>query len=455
MARVKLDKTRTRRFALPLILLCSGISILWGFSVGRTTSGGTLDFQAIYYGTRCLLEHHNPYKVSELENVYRTEAGDRPGESVQRHQVVTLFVNLPTTFVLVAPFAMLPWNTAQALWLILLTGVFILAACLMGKIGARDSPGVSLFLICILLANSELIFATGNTAGVAIGLCVVAVWCFLKERFVPAGILCLAISLAVKPHDAGLVWFYFLLAGGVYRKRALQSLLVTVILGLSAFLWVSHVAPHWIEDWQSNLTAISAHGGLNEPGPASVTGRTAGMVIDLQAAVSVFRNDPLIYNAVSYLVCGALLLVWSVHTLRSRFSQGRAWLALAAVVPLTMLVTYHRPYDAKLLLLTVPACALLWAEGGPIGWFALIVNTVGIVFTGDVPLAILVILTNNWHGSTAGIFGQILTVVLTRPAPLILLVMSIFYLWVYLRRAFAPATGAGGYKQERSASATV
>jgi len=32
-----------------------------------------------------------------------------------------------------------------------------------------------------------------------------------------------------------------------------------------------------------------------------------------------------------------------------------------------MLVTYHRPFDAKLLLLAVPACAMLWAEGGRIG----------------------------------------------------------------------------------------
>jgi hypothetical protein len=34
----------------------------------------------------------------------------------------------------------------------------------------------------------------------------VAAWCFIKGRFIPAGILCLAVSLAIKPHDAGLVW---------------------------------------------------------------------------------------------------------------------------------------------------------------------------------------------------------------------------------------------------------
>jgi hypothetical protein len=113
------------------------------------------------------------------------------------------------------------------------------------------------------------------------------------------------------------------------------------------------------------LAAIARTGGLNDP-ESQFCHRPHCMVIDLQSAVSVFRDDPRIYNPVSYLVCGALLLVWSVSTLRSRFSQSRAWLALAAVVPLTMLVTYHRPWDAKLLMLTVPACAMLWAEGGAI-----------------------------------------------------------------------------------------
>jgi hypothetical protein len=109
--------------------------------------------------------------------------------------------------------------------------------------------------------------------------------------------------------------------------------------------------------------------------------------------------------------------------------------ALAAVVPLTMLVTYHRCYDAKLLLLSVPACAMLWAEGAPIRWLGLLVSTVGIVMTGDVPLAVLVVLTNNLHLASAGIFAQMLRVVVTRPASLALLAMSIFYLWVYVSRA--------------------
>ncbi|MGD0680573.1 MAG: glycosyltransferase family 87 protein [Terracidiphilus sp.] len=425
--------TGKRRIALAWILLASGISIWWGFAVGHDANGW-VDFRAVYYGTRCLLQHHNPYKVSELEEVYRAEGGERPSETLSAHQAVVLYVNVPTAFIAVAPFAMLPWGPAHVLWLVLTGGVFILAALLMWNLGESYAPDVSLFLIFILLANCESIFGAGNTAGIAVGLCVVAVWCFLRNRFVLAGILCLAFSLAIKPHDAGLVWLYFLLAGGVNRKRALQSLFITAVLGLSAFLWISHVAPHWIEDWQSNLAIISAPGGINEPGPASLTGRSAFMVIDLQAAISIFRDNPRFYNPASYLVCGVLLLLWAARTLRSSFSPARAWIALAGIVPLTMLVTYHRPWDAKLLMLTIPACALLWSEGGPIAWIALLVNSAGMLLTADITLAILNILWNQMHVNTTGIFAQMLTLVMIRPASLILLVMSVFYIWVYLRR---------------------
>jgi hypothetical protein len=430
---VKMNMKRTNRIGIAWILLACAISIVWGSSLGPAATRW-VDFKAVYYGTRCLLEHHNPYSQSELDGVFQSEGRESPLASLRDHVGVTLFVNLPPTFIIVFPFALLPWGVAHVLWMTFTAGAFVLAALLMWNVCASIAPDVSLFLFCILLANCEVVFATGNTAGIVVSLCAVAVWCFLRERFVPAGVLCLALSLAIKPHDAGLVWLYFLLVGGVYRKRALQTLLVTGILGLSAFLWVSHVAPHWMADWHSNLETISAHGSLNDPSLDSVKGRTGGMVIDLQSAVSVFRDDPRIYNAVSYLVCGALLLIGTICILRSRFSRRRAWIALAALVPLTMLVTYHRPYDAKLLILAIPACAILWAEGGAIAWLALLVTTAGVVLTADIPLAILAILTKNLQISTTGLSGQIRTLLLIEPVPLILLAMGIFYLWIYLQR---------------------
>jgi hypothetical protein len=163
------------------------------------------------------------------------------------------------------------------------------------------------------------------------------------------------------------------------------------------------------------------------------------MVISLQEVISVFWDDPRIYNLATYLVCGPLLLVWIAITLRSRFSSKRAWIALAAIAALSMLPVYHRLYDAKLLLLTVPACAMLWAEGGLMGWLALLVNTAGFVVTGDLPWAILLGLIRSLHLSRTGLSGQVLIAVQVFPAPLMLLVMSVFYLWVYVSHSSATA----------------
>ncbi len=425
---------RTRWIALFWMVLCCGLSTLWGVSMLRSSPNMMIDFKGVFYDARCLLQHGDPYKEGEPLRVYQAEGGKLPQSSDDRlRQVLKLDVYLPTTNILIAPFAMLPWGPAHLLWMLLTAGGLILASFLMWNSAARYAPVLSGVLICFVLANCEAIFATGNTAGIVVSLCMVAVWCFLEEKIVWAGILCLAISLAIKPHDAGLVWLYFLLAGGVYRKRALQTLLVTAVLAVLAILWVAPIAPHWMQELHSNLLAVSAHGGLNDPGPANINSRGPTTIIDLQSTISVFWNDSRFYNPASYLICGALLLAWSVRTIRVRFSPARAWLALAAVVPLTILVTYHRPHDAKLLLLAVPACAMLWVEGRPIRWIALLVTVAGIVSTADIPLTILIFFTIALHISTAGISGQILTDVLMWPTPLILLAMGIFYLWIYLR----------------------
>jgi hypothetical protein len=332
-----------------------------------------------------------------------------------------------------APFAMLPWGPVHILWIALTAGSFVLASLLIWNLGANYAPIVSGVLIGFLLANSESLLITGNAAGIAISLCVVAVWCFLRERFVPVGIACLAVSLTLKPHDAGLVWLYFLLAPGVFRKRALQTLAVTTAISLLAVLWVGHVAPQWMQEWHSNVAAFSVHGGVNDPGPASTGGHGLDMLVSLQTAISVLWDDPRFYNLVSYLICAPLVLAWGFITLRSRPSTRRAWLALAAITALSMLPVYHRQVDARLLLLTVPACAMLWAEGGRIGRLALAVTTAGLVLTGDIPWAIFFGVASKLHLPATALTGTILMAVQMFPVPLILLAVGVFYLWIYAR----------------------
>jgi hypothetical protein len=407
--------------------------ILLGAAWENAANAPMLDFRALYYPARCLLQHRDPYKESEVLRVYQAEGVYGPLDTAKERMMTARYGYLPSAFSFTVPFAILPWGPSHLLWMILTIGSLIFASFLIWNVGANYAPIVSGVLIGFLLANSELLVMQGMCAGIVISLCVVAVWCLLRERFVPVGILCFAISLAIKPQDTGLVWLYFVLAGGIYRKRALQTLLVMVVLSLPAVLWVWHVSPNWIQELHSNILAFSAHGGINDPGPASSGAHGLAAVISLQSVFSVFRDDPRIYNPASYLLCAPLLLLWVFVTLRFRPTAARFWLGLAAIAALSMLPLYHRQYDAKLLLLTVPACAMLWAEGGLVGRFALVVNFAAFALTGDLSWAILLGIINHLHLPATGLSGQMLIALQVFPAPLILMVMSVFYLWAYVR----------------------
>jgi Glycosyltransferase family 87 len=426
---------KARQDGLIFFVLGALLFLSLGIALGRAgseTSNSMLDFKGIYYPAKCLVEHCDPYNQRDVERIYLGSVGEAGTRSNTHLQVTTLGVNLPTTFMLITPLALLPWSLASLLWMILTAGAFVLAAWLIWNLSGDQSLVVSGALLGLLLANSVLLLALGNTAGLVVSLCVIAVWCFIKERFVLAGILCLAVSLSMKPHDSGLVWLYFLLAGGLYRKRALQTLALVLAIVLFAVVWTSYCGPHWVSEIQSNLATVSAQNGINDPGPtATHAARDANMVINLQAAVSILNNDPRFYDAAGYLISASLLLIWLVATIRAERSASMTRLAVAAIVPITLLATYHRPHDAGLLMLTVPACGLLCSRGGQVGRLALIINFAAFLLVGTIPLAILVRLGDKLHLDSIGLMGKVLTMILARPISIVLLLMSVFYLWVY------------------------
>ncbi len=422
--------SKARLNGLYLLMLGSLIFVLMGAALVYTSSFDAGDFKASYYSARCLLQNCDPYNKSEVLRIYSSEGG-APLINASARQLATRHVYLPMAFVFTVPIAMLPWGPAHLLWLTLTAGGLIVASFLMWDLGADYAPILSGVLTSFLIANSVNLVVLGNPSGIAISLCVIAAWCFVRNRYVPAGIICLAFSLAVKPQDAVFIWFCFLLAGGVYRKRALQTLLAAAVLSLPVVLWVWRVAPNWIQELHSNMLELFVPGSFDYPGPAALG--TRGLV-NLQAAISIFKEDPRIYNLGSYLLCSFLLLAFAFVTFRNRPNPPRLCVALAAITPLSLLPVYHHFYDTKLLLLTIPACAILWNDGGLIRWLAVLVNALGFVVTADLPGAILFGTNGGPDLASTGLSGKILTVTLVWPIPLILLVMSIFYLWVYAWR---------------------
>jgi hypothetical protein len=318
--------------------------------------------------------------------------------------------------------------------MVLLIGGLFTSGVLMWRVAERAAPGTAITLTCLMLANAAVSIGSANPAGVAIALCTVALWCFLEEQYEVVGVVCLALSLLLKPHDSGLVWLYLVVAGGAWRRRAWQSLAITVVVGGAALVWVTAVAPAWPTEWKQNLAAISAPGQMNNPGARTVEElRVTKTILDLQSAVAAFWPDPKVYNAVSYAFCGVLLLVGAAATLARRMTAEQVWLGLTAIAPLTLLVVYHRPYDARLLMIAIPGCALLARRGGWIAKTSVALTLSAIVFTGDLTAAFLMTTPQHLHLAPTTLGDRVLILVLTRAGVLALTAMSLFHVLVYAR----------------------
>ena len=186
-------------------------------------SGSLGDFRAIYYGARVVMDHHDPYKSKEFLQVYLQEGGALPTEPERKQgflRAVPMCVNLPTTLLVVSPLALLPWTAAQSIWMLVMPLALMLSAWLIWDMAGGRAPRITLFLLCFVMANCQVLLILGNGSGLAVSLCVAAVWCFVKQRHAPLGVLCFTLGLALKPQEIGLIWLFFLLAGGIYRRRA-------------------------------------------------------------------------------------------------------------------------------------------------------------------------------------------------------------------------------------------
>jgi hypothetical protein len=432
--------------------LCISLASLWAAWIRSAAHGAlrAVDFGVIYYGARCALEHKDPYDPQTVLREFQADGGWFSGPTPRDEQadriVLSRDIYLPTGILVVAPLAMLPWHVALAIWLSLIEGLLVLGSLLAVDL-ARGAQPLAGCIACFMVLNCPVLLISGNPTGIVVPFCVIAAWCFLKERYALAGVAILSVSLVLKPHDAGFVWLYFLLAGGTGRKRALQTLAIAAVLGICAAVWIWPLSPHWFEEVHNNVAAILAPGSVADPSPTGPSSRTACPILGLQNSISIVWNNPHFYNSVSYLVGGGLVLAWAVVVMRKRTTREGTLLALAAISVLTLLPMYHQQYDAKLLLLALPACAMLWAGKGAKRWIALVLTSAAVFVTSDFPLIFWSAATKNVSASASTMTGK-LTLLLLEPGPLILLSAGCFYLWAYT--CYEPPVPGAGRREEQT-----
>jgi hypothetical protein len=396
------------------------------------------DFIEFYFPSRALLHHADPY---DLHAVYREYLSQGPPcfDSVEDCTGALHLPYPPTGFVVTAAFGLLPYGQARILWTTLGAVALLVACFLVWEVVPDDAAKLAAGLIAFQLANSETVAWSANPGIIAAAFCTIAAWCFVRQRYVWPGAILFAVGLVLKPQVGSLVWLFLLLAKAPTRKPALRTFAVAGALALSSFLWVSTIAPRWAAELGQNYTLWMKRGGVDDFGPTSLS--RPGWIVSLQTVVSLAWNDSRFYNSIVYLICGIMFawLAWATSRM-CKSSSRNSWLALAAVSAITLLVVYHRRYDCKLLILAVPACAMLRAEGGRIGRWALAITGSCFIFAGDGLWIFTTKLLDNLQSGQPTLFHFLQIVLIVLPAPLSILTMGVFYFWVFLHQTRAMAT---------------
>ena len=422
-----------------LLFLTLGIVVFltYAFMHDIGNPEGGIDFKAQYFPTRTLLHHADPYDPQAVFREYASETANARDDSLT-HLVATHYPYPPVIFLLTAGLGALPYATARIVWTILNATGLIVACVMTWCFAAEIASEISGILIAIMLVGGETVLASGNVAALAIALCVFGVYSFVRSKHVAAGVVCLAISLLLKPQDTGLVWLYFLICSNPHRRRALAVLLTAVCLSIPSIIWVTEVAPDWRLELSRNLFVYTTPGGINDPAPTS--GATPGSLVNLQVILSHIWSNSTFFNDATYLICASLVLIVLITAARSRLTAENIWMPLASITAFTLLVVYHRRYDTKLLLLAIPACAQLWVEGRRLGKIALGITGACVLFTSDSAWVFAYRTLYGMHISKSGaVFKTLEDVFVIFPAPLTLLAVGVLFLWVYVRRAGATA----------------
>ncbi len=309
----------------------------------------TGDFSTVYASARCWLAGENPYDAGALKKQLAT--ADAPA-SIERDQNVNPPVYLPSALLLTAVFAWLPWTAANIAWCILLTALFAWSAwTLVQQVQLTTRQRWMTVSAMLLFSPTYVGIYDGNPSVLVIGCLVLAV-CFRGS--LPASGALLGIALSFKPQLAICVI-------GIFALRKLyRPILWGLVIGLTFLIAGTLVASHYGEDWtwwhtEQQITAASFRaGGQSDPSPTSVV---AWQMLDARTLTSyLFRNGN---EAAAAAWCiAAVLAVFYLRRRNSDFWQDTAFFSV-----LTLIVSYHRYYDAQLLLLTVPWIVNTFATG--------------------------------------------------------------------------------------------
>ena len=270
----------------------------------------------------------------------------------------------PSAFPILAPFAYLPWRAANVAWCAASVGAFLLSLKFLLKlVDLTTNETLTVIAAALFFSPTQTGIATGNPSVLAISMTTIAICLAWRNRQLGAGLL-LGMTIALKPQTALPALVTMMLWG--YWSSIITGLAVaTVFLSAGLVRALSLKRLHeWLTLLQQNITYSFMPGSLNDPSPNHWT---AYQIVNVQSITSLFTN-----SSYSYLIgwlLGAGVLICYCY-LRRAAIKGPSWQDACIVCCLSLMLFYHRYYDAQLLLVFIPL--IVWRRRMHIAWTLLV-----------------------------------------------------------------------------------
>jgi hypothetical protein len=372
-ANVSPGPRRRMQWLVVGLLLGLALGIFGWRGVARAIAGPN-DFPTFYAGSKAWLERANPYDLDTLNEAYAAGKGYRegrtdwtliytPGPKVKaEYQAFTKkggpvpmrvywFLNPPQSLPLLAFLGWLSFPAANLLWL-LVTLAFIGLAIWRLTLAANlqhDSIGLSCFVAFTLaLSPFHTTVSHGQFCIVIAALTTFAMASQFRGHPWATGIY-LALAASLKPQMVIAHGFYYLLRW--HWRVCLAAGFTLLLLGIIGVSRMEASGIPWLESWRESFSEASIT--KNNPAADSLE---RYMVLSLPMLLHLVIDSAAAVQATT--LAFAIVTGVIIHRVGRRLETDDPLLLYTLLGELSLLVTYHRIYDATLLIFP-----LAWSIG--------------------------------------------------------------------------------------------
>ena len=330
----------TQRLIRTAIWLFVGLALVSFFVRGpaRAVFYGhrSADFAAPFAATEAFVQGRSPYDGETLRDVLGPQNRELGPDG---KPVVSTSLYPPPTFVILAPFTLFDWPTARVLLLLANLGLgawHLFALLRLARLRWPENPALLVTGGVLALAPYHTGIALGQLGILSVTVLVIGLHLIDRGRHTQ-GALALAAAVLLKPQLAAPFIAYY----AIRRQWNVVGIAVgaCAVASVASVAWLAWHDIAWLEGWRANI-AFEMSADID---PRGIRGFH---MVDARVALASVGIYP---AEIPALVLGALLaalFVWLAW--RGGIPQ---LLALATVGVATLLVTYHRHYDAAVLCL--------------------------------------------------------------------------------------------------------